>query len=131
MPAAQFVNPWLWSHTCQLPRLKMSHLSFAVQGSCLLPKVLSPPAETRPPPVRTGPASASGGDPSLISWDDLEAARDVYSPVVLPDGRAALVRSPSGKPGAPEVVLLGHPSPPEVRTCCTFDKQVKCLEDCL
>ena len=35
-------------------------------------------------------------EPSLISWDEVEAPEDVYQAVTLADGRPALVK---GRPG--------------------------------
>ncbi|KAK9831191.1 hypothetical protein WJX74_006879 [Apatococcus lobatus] len=41
--------------------------------------------------------AVNAAEPSLISWDELEAPEDVYHAVTLADGRPALVKGRSGK----------------------------------
>lgn len=36
-------------------------------------------------------------EPSLISWDEVEAPEDVYQAVTLADGRPALIKGRSGE----------------------------------
>ena len=48
--------------------------------------------------VKTPKPHFNSSEAELISWDELEAQRDVYHAVTTPDGLQALIRSPSGAP---------------------------------
>lgn len=39
---------------------------------------------------------AAGAEPELISWEEVEAQKDVYQAITTPDGRQALVKAAPG-----------------------------------
>ena len=51
---------------------------------------------------------ASKGEPELISWDDVDAQKDVYEAITTSDGRQALVKA---APGAALAGLRHSPLP--------------------
>ena len=79
-------------------------------GSGLAPGPVPGPAAANGAKAAGGPGAAAGmtvktskphpnpSEAELISWDELEAQRDVYHAVTTPDGLQALIRSPSGAP---------------------------------
>ena len=79
-------------------------------GSGLAPGPVPGPAAANGAKAAGGPGAAPGmtvktlkphpnpSEAELISWDELEAQRDVYHAVTTPDGLQALIRSPSGAP---------------------------------
>lgn len=79
-------------------------------GSGLAPGPMPGPAAANGSRAAQGPGAPLGmtvktlkphpnlSEAELISWDELEAKRDVYHAVTTPDGLQALIRSPSGAP---------------------------------
>ncbi|BDA43325.1 hypothetical protein COCOBI_04-3370 [Coccomyxa sp. Obi] len=73
-----------------------------------------PTTASLPAPVQIKVKAAKGGsEPELISWDEVEAQKDVYEAITTADGRQALVKAPPGKPAAEELLFLEEAAPTE------------------
>ncbi|CAL8468694.1 g8234 [Coccomyxa elongata] len=77
-------------------------------------RVQPPATASLAAPLQVKVKGARGGtEPELISWDEVEAQKDVYEAITTADGRQALVKAAPGKPAAEELLFLEEAAPIE------------------